>query len=184
MLAVGGGVLHDHVDIDIGVGKWPEDARGHAGPVLDPDEGHSRLVLGVGDAADDPLASTISSSLQMIVPICPRSPAGPLHGLGRHRSSRARAGASCVPWPARRSVSATLRAERGHLQHLLVGDLGQPSRPRHDARVGGVDAVDVGVDIAKIGLHGDGNGNGAGVGPAAAERGDAACARARCPESR
>ncbi len=39
--------------------------------------------------------------------------------------------------------------------------------------IGGVDAVDVGVDVAKVGLDGDGDGDRAGVGAAAAERGDA-----------
>ena len=43
----------------------------------------------------------------------------------------------------------------------------------HDARIGGVDAVDVGVDVAQVGLDGDRDRDRAGVGAAAAERGDA-----------
>ena len=43
-----------------------------------------------------------------------------------------------------------LGAERGHLQHLLVGDFGQPARLLLDARVGGVDAVDIGIDVAAV----------------------------------
>jgi hypothetical protein len=45
-----------------------------------------------------------------------------------------------------------LGAERGELEHFLVGDLGKPLRARHHARIGGVDAVDVGVDVAALGL--------------------------------
>ena len=67
-----------------------------------------------------------------------------------------------------------LGAERGHLQHLLEGDLVQPPRLGHDARIGGVDAVDIGVDVAAIGLDRGGDRHRAGVGAAAAERGDAA----------
>src|SRR5581483_5619850 len=40
--AVGGDVLHDHVDVDAGVGERPENGGGNAG-----------LVLGEGDAGDD-----------------------------------------------------------------------------------------------------------------------------------
>ena len=46
-----------------------------------------------------------------------------------------------------------------------------------DARVGGVDAVDVGVDVAALGLERRGEGDGGGVRAAAAERGDPAFGR-------
>ena len=38
-----------------------------------------------------------------------------------------------------------------HLEHLLVGDARQPAGRRDDPRVGGEDAVDVGVDLAHVG---------------------------------
>ena len=43
---------------------------------------------------------------------------------------------------------------------------------RHDARIGGVDAVDVGVDLADVGVQRGREGDGGGVGATAAERGD------------
>src|SRR5208283_1437627 len=46
-----------------------------------------------------------------------------------------------------------------------------------DARVGGIDPVDVGVDIAALGLERGGQRHGGGVGAAAAERGDAVVGR-------
>ena len=67
-----------------------------------------------------------------------------------------------------------LGAERGHLQHLLVGNLVQAPGLGHDARIGGVDAVHVRVDVAALGLDGGGERHGAGVRAAAAERRDAA----------
>ena len=67
-----------------------------------------------------------------------------------------------------------LGAERGELQHLLVGDLGHAAGARHDARVGGVDAVDVGVDVAALGPDRRRDRHRRGVGAAAPERGDAA----------
>ena len=51
---------------------------------------------------------------------------------------------------------------------------GDPAGARHDAGVGGEDAVDVGVDLADVGLERRGEGDGGGVGAAAAERGDVA----------
>ena len=65
-----------------------------------------------------------------------------------------------------------LRAARGELEHLLVGDLVELAGAGHDPRVGGEDAVDVGVDLADVGLERRGQRHGGGVGAAAAEGGD------------
>ena len=65
-----------------------------------------------------------------------------------------------------------LGAGRGQLEHLLVGDGVEPPGVRDDPRVGGEDAVDVGVDLADVGAQRGGQRDGGGVGAAAAERGD------------
>ncbi len=65
-----------------------------------------------------------------------------------------------------------VRAAGGQLEHLLVGDVRQLPRGRHDAGVGAEDAVDVGVDLADLGAQRCGERDGRRVGPAAAERGD------------
>ena len=65
-----------------------------------------------------------------------------------------------------------LRAGRRHLEHFLVGDGVQLRGVRHDPRVGGEDAVDVGVDLADVGVQRRGQRDGGGVRAAAAERGD------------
>ena len=65
-----------------------------------------------------------------------------------------------------------LGAVGGHLQHVLVADLGDLPRARHDPRVGGEDAVHVGVDLAVLGAERCGQRDGRGVGRAASERRD------------
>ena len=65
-------------------------------------------------------------------------------------------------------------AGAGKLQHVLIGDLVELLGARADARIGGVDAVDVGVDLAHVGSDAPGHRDRRGVGAAAAERGDVA----------
>ena len=55
-----------------------------------------------------------------------------------------------------------------------MGELGQVAGVGHGARIGGVDAVDVAVDLAAIGLERGGERDRRGVRAAAAERGDLA----------
>ena len=67
-----------------------------------------------------------------------------------------------------------LGAERRHFQHFFKSDPLHTARFRHDARIGGVDAIDVRIDVAAIRLDGGGERDGAGVGAAPAQRRDAA----------
>ena len=66
-----------------------------------------------------------------------------------------------------------LGPHRRQLQHLLIGDEVELARPRHDARVGGVDAIHVGIDVAAIGLDRGGHRHRRRVRPAPAQRRDA-----------
>src|SRR3546814_13864992 len=45
-----------------------------------------------------------------------------------------------------------LGADAREFEHFLIGHIAELARARDDARVGGVDAVDVGVDVAEVGL--------------------------------
>ena len=65
-----------------------------------------------------------------------------------------------------------LGARRRHLEHLLGGDAVELAGGRDDARVGGEDTVDVGVDLADVGAERGGQRDRGGVGGAAAQRGD------------
>src|SRR3989475_547583 len=70
-----------------------------------------------------------------------------------------------------------LRAEAGELQHFVVGNLLEFARAGHDARVGRIDAVHVGVNLAKSGFQSRRQCDGGQVRPPAAERGDLAIGR-------
>src|SRR4029079_3743200 len=61
---------------------------------------------------------------------------------------------------------------RGALSSISAKALLGTPRARHDAWVGGVDAIDVGVDVAALGVEGGGDRHGRGVGAAAAQRGE------------
>ena len=65
-----------------------------------------------------------------------------------------------------------LGAAGGHLEHLLEGDRVERAGVGHDPRVGGEDAVDVGVDLADVGAQRGGQRDRGGVRAAAAQRGD------------
>ena len=67
-----------------------------------------------------------------------------------------------------------LGAERRHLEHLVVGDAGELARVRHHVRVGGVDAVHVGEDLAHVGLERRGQRDAGEIGAAPAQRRDVA----------
>src|SRR3546814_20844274 len=58
------------------------------------------------------------------------------------------------------------------LQHLLIGDFIDLPRLRNDAWIGGVDAVDIGEDVAAVGVQCGGERNRRRIGTAAAERRD------------
>ncbi len=168
--AVAGDVLHDHVDVDVGLRQRAEDRGRDAGLVLHAADGDLRLVLGEGDAGDDLLfhdlllaADQRSGRRCMWIDV-----------LG-FLEARAHEDADIVHHAELdRAHLHDLGAERGELEHLLVGDLGHAPRPRHHPRVGGVDAVDVGVDVAAVGLDRGRDRDRRGVRPAAAKRGDAA----------
>ena len=62
-------------------------------------------------------------------------------------------------------------AGAGKLEHVVIGNLVELLRARADAGVGGVDAVDVGIDLAHVSFDAPRHGDRRGVGTAAAERG-------------
>ena len=129
-----------------------------------------RLVLGEGDAGDDLLFHDIL----LVADERARRRAVRIDVLGLVEA-RAHEDAHLVHHAELdRAHLQHLGAERGKFEHFLERDLVQPLGARHHARVGGVDAVDVGVDVAAVGLDGGGDRDRRRVGAAAPERGDAA----------
>jgi 2-polyprenyl-6-hydroxyphenyl methylase/3-demethylubiquinone-9 3-methyltransferase len=70
-----------------------------------------------------------------------------------------------------------LGAEARQFEHLVVGNLLELLRVRHDARVGGVNAVHVRVNLAEVGLERGGKRNRRQIRTAAAQRRDLAFRR-------
>ena len=152
------GVLDDHVDVDVGCGEGGEDHGRDAGLVGHAAHGHPGFVGGVGDGSDDrALHGVIFLSHPGAVVVGEAR----AHVDGDVVLARVLDGAH----------GEHLRAGGGHLQHLVVGDVVDLAGLGDQAGVGGVDAVDVGVDLADVGAQGVGQGDRRGVGAAAAERG-------------
>ena len=121
-------------------------------------------------------SSTISSSLQISVP-----------GRGLAGSSKDDRTKVLHPVDHRHFDRAHLKhlgPERGHFQHFLEGDLVKPPRLGNDARVGGVDPVDVGIDVAALRMDRRRDRHRAGVRTAAPERGRPGRSPDRRPGSR
>ena len=70
-----------------------------------------------------------------------------------------------------------LGAEAGEFEHFVVGNFRKLPRARHDARIGGVNAIHVRVNLAKVRLQRGGQRNGRQIRTAAAQRGDLAVLR-------
>ena len=144
VVRVVGDDLNDHVDIDVGFGERHEDRGGDAGPVGDAAQSDLRLVLGIGDAGDDLLFHDIllvadeRARLRIGGIVEARSHEG-LHLVHHGEFDRAHL--------------QNLGAERSHFEHFLEGDAVEPTRLRHDPRIGRIDAVDIGIDVAAIGIE-------------------------------
>ena len=136
--SVGRLVLHDHVDCDVAGRHFREDAHRGAGPIGHAEHGHAGLVLRHRRAAN--------------------RNAGRLRVAHDHR---ARIIAETAPHVDRhvelfgeldRAIVHDSRARRGQFEHLVVADLANLPGLGHDARIGRVNAVHVGVNFAGVGL--------------------------------
>ena len=149
-------VLDDEVDVDAGRGERVEDGPGDAGPVRDRHDRDLGDVPVVGQAADlvallhervllDERARRVLERAQDLDDdvVDPAELDGPdLHDLG---------------------------ALVGEFEHLLVADDGELAGVGDEPRVGGVDAPDVGEDLAAVGLERGGQGDRGRVAAAAAQ---------------
>jgi len=156
-------VLHDHVDVDVGVGDRAENLVGDAGVVGHADHGDFGFVAVEGDAGDDGLFHGVVF----------------LEGDERAVAFVLKAGQHAefdfvFAGEFDRADLQHLGAEARHFEHFLEGDGLQAARLRHDARVGGVDAVDVGVNLALVRFQCGRQRHAGGVGTAAPQGGDVA----------
>src|ERR1700689_1862533 len=160
-LPVLGDVLHDHVDVDRMLGQRPEDGRGHARPVGNRDQRHLGVVAAVGDAAHH----LFFHDLVLVNHQCTRNVLIARQNLHAH---------AAVHRQFDRTRLQDLGPLAGEFEHLLIGYSIELPRLRNDARIGGIDPVDVGEDVATFGLERRRQRHRRGVGTAAPQRGDAA----------
>ena len=153
--------LNDHVDVDVGFGERAEDRGRDAGLVGDVAQRDLRLVARKGDAGDDLLLHNI------LLVANERAKLGTFGIVER----RAHVELDLVHHGhLDRAHLQNLGSERRHFQHFLERHLVEPPRLRHDARVGRVYAVDVGIDVATVRLNRGGERHGGSVGAATPER--------------
>ncbi len=157
--------LHDHVDVDVALRQLAEDLRRDPWMVRQPIEGDLGLVAAVGHARNDPLLH----DLLLVADDGPCVPGAGLSGLDKTRQHPHR-------HPPRHGQLdgaglQHLGPQGGHLQHFLIGDAAQAPGSLLDPRIGGVDPVHVGVDVARR-LQGGGDRHGGGVRAAAAQGGE------------
>src|ERR1041385_3460238 len=126
-----------------------------------PPHGDLRFVAAVGEAADDPL-------FHDLILVDYKRPG---------RVGKGRQNLKAHPVVHRQLDRARLqypRALRCHFEHFLVGDSTQLLRLGNDTRIGCVNTVDIGEDIAAFGVERGGKRDRRGIGAAAAERRPAA----------
>jgi hypothetical protein len=109
--------LDDHVHVDVGVGQGAEDGRRHAGMVGQAEEADLRLVAAVGHAAHDPLLH------DLLLVAHDGALAGRFARLDKTRQHPH--GHIVGHGQLDRAGLQHLGAQGRHLQHLLIGDLGQ-----------------------------------------------------------
>ena len=173
-------VLDDHVDIDAGRGERFEDMRHRAGLVGDAGEDHLGFVLVMRDAGHV-LAFHVALLHQFI------------HFVLRHdhragvfvRGDRILADEAGEDLHAhalfhRQPDRARLEHLGPHareLEHFLVGHRLLLARLGDDPRVGGVDSIDIGVDVAAVGTDRGRDRHRRSVRPATPQRGQPAFVR-------
>jgi hypothetical protein len=170
-LAVLADVLDDHVDFNVGLGHGAQDLVGDAWLVGHAQHRNLGLVAVESDAGYDGLfhffvflKSDQRAGLGFFVDV---------DVPGREAGEHAH-GHLVFACKLDRADLQHLAAQTGHFQHFLKAHRMQTTCLGHHARVGGVNAIHVGVDQAFGGFHGGCHGHGRGVRATAAQRGDVA----------
>ena len=134
------GILDDHVHVDGRLGQGVENAGRTAGLIRQAPNGDLGLILVERDAADDDVLHAggfffhdgtgivveTGTDFEDDVELLGELDRAQLHHLG---------------------------SSAGHFEHLVVGDLRNLARRRHEPRVGGVDTVDIRINLAKVSLE-------------------------------
>ena len=173
-------VLDDHVDIDARRGERFEDVGHRAGLVGHAGEDHLGLVLVMRDAGHV-LAFHIALLHQCVhfflrhdhragVFVCGNRVVADEAGKDLHAHA-------LLHRQPDRACLEHLGPDAGEFEHFLIGHRGLLARLGDDPRVGGIDTVDIGIDVAAIRANGCSHRHGGRIRPAAAQRGQPALAR-------
>ena len=169
-------VLDDHVDIDARLGERVEDMRHRAGPIGHAGEDDLGLVLVVRDAGH--VLAFHFALLHQCVHFLLGDDHRPGVIVGRGRIVLDEAGEHLDADPLLhrqpdRAGLEDLGPDARQFEHFLIGHRAQLARLGDDPRIGGVDPVDIGVDVAAIGLDRRRHRHRRSVRAAAPQRGDA-----------
>ena len=156
--AVGAGALQDDIHVDVALREQAEHLEGHAGHIRHPQDRDDCDVVVLGDAFDE---HTFHFRFLL------------------HDGSRDRVDAgedlqldAVFFGQLHAAVVEHLRAERGEFKHFVKRDLLEAGGLGDLARVGRKDALDIGIDLAAVGVQRRGQRHGRSIAAAAAERGD------------
>ncbi len=157
----------DHVDVDALLRERTEDLRGRPWPRRQMVERELRAVLVDGEAAHADVFHLFLLELRAELVLGDDPRAFALVERRAHVDAHV-----VIERELDRADLQHLGAERGELEHLLARDARELPCVGADPRVGRVDAVDVRVDLADVGLQRGGERHAGRVGAAAAERRD------------
>ncbi len=155
-----GDVLHDHIHVDAGLGDGIENAGGDTGMVGHVAEGDFCLVSIDADAANDDIFHAHSFFFDEGAWVLVKAAANfkkDAEFFGKFDRARLH----------------HFGARGGHFEHFVVAYFLKFACGGNDARVGGINAIDVGKNLAEISFGGSGKGDGGEIGAAASEGGDA-----------
>ena len=162
--AIGADVLHDHVHIHIGLGERAKNGGGHTGPVRHTAKRYLGVIARIGDAGNDGLFHDFI--------LINHERAWLVFKAGKHLHAH-----TLLHRQFNRTRLQDLGANGREFKHFLIGNPLKLAGARHNARVGRIDAIHIGIDITAIRLHGSGDGHRRKIRPTAAKRGDAVAFR-------
>ena len=149
--------LQNHVDVDLFLGKQAEYLVGNARHVRHCGKGNARDLFILRHTGDISLFHVLDYLLDNRTGISGKAGQNlQLHTIALGELYRA--------------VIEDLRAERRQLQHFVIRNFGQLLCLRHNARIAGINAVDVREDLAQIRLQGNRHRNRRRIRAAASER--------------
>ena len=158
--AVGRDVLDDHVDDDLRPRDKAEHGPDDAGTVGDSGQRDPGLILGQGRAGD---SRTEAAGIAL--------GDDPRAGIGTARVADMDRHAVFLGELDRPRVHHP-RAQAREFEHLIEADPVNFAGILHDTRIGRIDAIDIGINLASVGPEHGGEGDGGRVGTASAEGGD------------